>query len=204
MHSKNDMNAITSQAIWEYLVLVPVPETVTSLIQQQKEYMARAYNIKHVLPAKPYISIVKFSQYKALEKEVVKRLHLSATGLAPGLINLKGFGSFPTHTIFINITSKEFITSIVRRVRTYSQLSMRLNIDHKPHFFTDPHIAFARELKPWQYEKAWLHYERQSFSARFIATNFHMLGRPVKTSTYFLLNTFHMSPVQELLSNKLF
>ena len=54
---------------------------------------------------------------------------------------------------------------------------MKFDRDNKPHFITEPHLIIARKLLPWQYEKAWLEYERKDFHGRFIADHALLLKR---------------------------
>jgi len=92
---------------------------------------------------------------------------------------LKDFGSFPSHTIYIAITSKVPVQGLVKQIRSEVQRLMKLNEDNKPHFIMQPHLTIARKLKPWQYEKGWLEYSQKHFAGRFIADSMVLLKRPV-------------------------
>ena len=92
-----------------------------------------------------------------------------ARTLSPFKIELKDFGSFPSHTIYINIVSKVPDHDIVKTLRQHAQKFMKMDKDNKPHFITEPHLTIARKLQPWQYEKGWLEYEHANFHGRFIA-----------------------------------
>ena len=74
-------------------------------------------------------------------------------GYHPFKVELKDFGSFPSHTIYINVTSKLPIQNLVKRSAQDAQRLMKLNDENKPHFIMEPYIAIGRKLKPWQYEK---------------------------------------------------
>ncbi len=65
--------------------------------------------------------------------------------------------AYPSHTLYINVTTKLPIQKLVREIRD-SQRLMKLDNEHKPHFLDDPHLTIARKLLPWQYEKGWLEY----------------------------------------------
>ena len=94
-------------------------------------------------------------------------------------VELKDFGSFPSHTIYINVTSKLPVQNLVKQIRTESQKLMKINDDNKPHFIMEPHLTIARKLKPWQYEKGWLEYSNKHFTGRFIADSMTLLKRQV-------------------------
>ena len=95
----------------------------------------------------------------------------------PFKIELKDFGSFPSHTIYVKVVSKIPIQALVRKVRTEAQSLMKLNDDHKPYFSSEPHFTLGRKLKPWQYEKSWLEYSNKHFTGRFIASEMLLLKR---------------------------
>ncbi len=89
-------------------------------------------------------------------------------GYTPFKVELKDYGSFPGHTIFINVDSKMQVKNIIKELRPAQKL-MTLNKDNKPYFPDDPHISVARKLLPWQYEKGWQEYSHRHFTGRFIA-----------------------------------
>ena len=95
-------------------------------------------------------------------------------------VELKDYGSFPSHTIFINIESKQQVQNLSKELRPAQQL-MTLNKDNKPHFINDPHLTIARKLLPWQYEKGWLDYSHRHFTGRFIANDMLLLKRPLNS-----------------------
>ena len=103
-----------------------------------------------------------------MEERIVNRLKTIAMGYHPFKVELKDYGSFPSHTIFINIESKQQVQNLVKELRPAQRL-MTLNKENKPHFIDDPHLTVARKLLPWQYEKGWLEYSHRHFTGRFIA-----------------------------------
>jgi 2'-5' RNA ligase len=105
-------------------------------------------------------------------------------GYPPFKVELKDFGSFPSHTIYINVTSKVPVQGLVKEIRSEAQRLMKLNDENKPHFILEPHLTIARKLKPWQYEKGWLEYSNKNFTGRFIADSMALLKRPVGEMKY--------------------
>jgi 2'-5' RNA ligase len=125
-----------------------------------------------------------------LAERLVSRLKTIAMGCPPIKVELKDFGSFPSHTIYINITSKVPVQNLVKNIRTDAQRLMKLNDDNKPHFMMEPYLTVARKLEPWQYEKGWLEYSNLNFSGRFIADAMLLLKRPVGEMKYEILERF--------------
>jgi 2'-5' RNA ligase len=105
-------------------------------------------------------------------------------GVAPFKIELKDYGNYPSHTIFVNVTSKLPIQHVVKQLKEAQRL-MKLNNENKPHFIEEPHIGIARKLKPWQFEQAWLEYSHRQFTGRFIADSMLLLKRKAGDKTAF-------------------
>jgi 2'-5' RNA ligase len=117
-----------------------------------------------------------------MEERIVNRFKMIAMGFHPIKVELKDFGSFPSHTIYINITSKIPIQNLVKEIRHEAQRLLKLNEENKPHFILEPHMTIARRLQPWQYEKGWLEYSQKHFTSRFIADGMLLLKRPIDES----------------------
>ena len=125
-----------------------------------------------------------------LEERIMHALHKVAMGFPPFKITLKDFGSFPAHTIYLNVTSKLPVQQLVKTVRTEAQRLMKMNEENKPYFIMEPHFNIARKLKPWQYEKGWLEYSQKHFTGHFIASGMQLLKRPAGEKKYQLAAGF--------------
>jgi 2'-5' RNA ligase len=160
----------------EYLlVLSPHEELRNKIIQIKKEFH-ESYPSAHALWGKPHLTLVKFRQLELMEDRIINRLKTLAMGYHPIKVELRDFGSFPAHTIFINVTTKEPIRNLVKEIRENQRL-MKLDNEHKPHFIDEPNFIVARKLLPWQYEKGWLEYSNRHFTGRFIADSMLLLKR---------------------------
>ncbi|HEV3324122.1 MAG TPA: 2'-5' RNA ligase family protein [Puia sp.] len=160
----------------EYLLILNPHEELRGKIQQVKKEFYDAYQAPTALGGKPNVTLVRFTQLALMEERIVQRLRTIAMGYCPFKVELKDFGSFPSHTIFINVTSKLPVRGLVNEIKDIQRL-MKLDKDHKPHFIDEPYIPIARKLLPWQYEKGWLEYSGKSFTGRFIADAMLLLKR---------------------------
>ena len=131
-------------------------EELWNRILKVKEEFAEKYQSDHARWGKPHLTLVNFVQYHMMEERIIKRLKTIAMGYPPFKIELKDFGSFPSHTIYINVVSKVPVQNLVKEIRSEGQRLMKLNDDNKPHFIMEPQLTIARKLQPWQYEKGWL------------------------------------------------
>ncbi len=167
----------------EYLLVLQPHEELWNRIMNLKKEFAEVYNCPVAFGTKPHITLVKFLQYEMMESRIVNSLKMITMGLPAFKVELKDFGSFPSHTIYINITSKVPIVHAVKELRQAQRL-MKINNDNKPYFITEPHLTISRKLLPWQYEKAWIEYSRKSFTGRFIADTALLLKRRVGNKAY--------------------
>jgi len=166
----------------EYLLVLSPHEELWNKIQKVKEEFAAEYKTDHARWGKPHVILVNFVQYEMMEERLINRLKVVGMSYPPFKVELKDFGSFPSHTIYINVTSKLPVQGLVKEIRHEAQRLMKLNDDNKPHFIMEPYIPIARKLLPWQYEKGWLEYSNRHFSARFIADGMLLLKRPAGES----------------------
>jgi 2'-5' RNA ligase len=160
----------------EYLLILNPHEELRSRIRQAKKEFCDAYQAPTALGGQPHVTLVRFTQLALMEERIVQRLRGIAMGYCPFKVELKDFGSFPSHSIFINVTSKLPIRMLVNEIKDIQRL-MKLDKEHKPHFIDEPYIPIARKLLPWQYEKGWLEYSNKSFTGRFIADAMLLLKR---------------------------
>ncbi len=176
--------------VYEYLLVLNPHEELRNRIQQVKKEFYDAYKAPTAIGGKPHITLVNFVQYEMMEERIINRLNVIAMSHPPFKVELKEFGSFPSHTIYINVVSKVPVQSLVKLVRAEAQRLMKLNDENKPHFILEPHVTIARKLKPWQYEKGWLEYSNKSFTGRFIADAMLLFRRPVGEMKYQVVNRF--------------
>ena len=174
----------------EYLLVFNPHEELRNKIMQVKQDFYDVYKAETAKWGKPHITLVNFVQYEMIEERIINRLKMVAMGYHPVKIELKDFGSFPSHTIYINITTKMPIQNLVKEIRSQTQRLMKLDDDHKPHFILEPHLTIARRLQPWQYEQGWLRYSHKHFTGRFIADAMLLLKRPVGELKYQVVQRF--------------
>lgn len=160
----------------EYLLVLSPPDDLWQKILKIKEEFAANYKANAARHLRPHIALVNFLMLDMMEEKIVQRLQAIAMGIAPFKVELKDYGSFPSHTIFINVTTKVPVQHLVKQLKEAQRL-MRLNNENKPHFIEEPHIGIARKLKPWQYEEGWRDYSHRQFTGRFIAGDMLLLKR---------------------------
>ncbi len=187
---KTIANTIPGYRVNEYLLVLSPHEELRNKIIKVKEEFSEKYKTEYTGPGNPQLALLSFSHYTMMEERIINRLQTVAMGYPPFKVELKDFGSFPTHTIYINVTSKLPIQNLLKEIRKDGQRLMKLNNDHKPHFMMEPHLTIARKLVPWQYEKGWLDYSHKHFTGRFIADKMTLLKRQAGEMKYHLVEKF--------------
>jgi len=172
----------------EYLLVISPNEDLRNRIN----YIKKEFQEKYKSPpasAKPHITLAKFVTWNMMEEKIINRFQHISMGVCPFKIELKDFGSYPSHTIYINVTTKIPVQNLIKDLRS-TQRMMKAHPDYDPHFIADPHFTVARKLKPWQYEKGWLEYSHLHFSAKIVADNMLLLKRPLGDLKYQVVRSF--------------
>ena len=171
--------AIPQYPCFDYLLVLNPHEDLRNRIRSIKKEFADKYDAPMANYLKPYLSLVSFRTWGMVEEKLLQRLQVIAMGTSPFKVELSDFGSFPSHTIYINVTTRVPVQDLVKELKG-AQRIMKLNKENKPHFMDEPHIAICRKLKPWQYEQGWLEYSHRQFTGRFVADSMLLLKRPAE------------------------
>ncbi len=179
---KNELLSLPGYRMCEYLLVLQPHEELWNKVMKVKKEFADKFEAPSAAFGKPHITLVKFNQLQMMEDRICNRLKMVAMAMPAFKVELKDFGSFPSHTIYINVDTKVAIKLLLKHLKTAQQL-LKTN-DQKPHFIEDSHLTVARNLLPWQYEKGWLEYSHKHFTGRFIASSMLLLRRPEGMKAY--------------------
>lgn len=187
---ETELLSMPGYRLYEYLLVITPHEDLRNRIIQVKKDFHHEFKTPVANNGKPHIALVHYVQYEMMEERIVGRLKLIGMGYPPFKVELNDFGSFPSHSIFMNVATKLPIQNLVKEVRSQAQRLMKLNNETRPHFILEPHIPVASKLLPWQYEKGWLKYSANHFNSRFIADAMLLLKRPVGDRHYQVAQRF--------------
>lgn len=171
----------------EYLLVLSPHEDLRNRIARIKKDFQEKFQASFTLSGRPHITLARFVTWNMGEENLLRRLQHIAMGLPPFKVELRDFGSFPSHTIYINVTTKQPVQQLVKELKTVQKL-MKAHKDFEPHFIQEPHLTIARKLLPWQFEKAWIEYEGLQFTGKFIADGMLFLKRPLGANPYQILS----------------
>lgn len=173
----------------EYLLVLTPNEDLRSRISTLRKEFNDKYQPAMPLTGKPHLALVRFVTWSMHEEKLVTRLRHIGLGVTPFKIELKDFGSFPTHSIFIQVATKSPVQQLVREVRSAQRL-MKADPEQDPLFIAEPFIAISRKLLPWQYEKGWAEYAHRHFTAKMMADGMLLLKRPEGERSYQVVERF--------------
>lgn len=187
--------SIKKLEVAEYLLLIQPRKDLSDKIVGIKKYFFEKYKAEEAIRGKPHIKLVNFVQYTTFEDRIRQRLRTISLSRSPFQIDLLDYGSFPSHTIYINILSRPAIQSLVKKIRSEAQNLMKLDNNNRPHFTLEPHLTIASKLKPWQYEQGWLEFSSKNFTGKFIASSMILLRRNLEGGKYEQIERFEFQDI---------
>ena len=114
---------IPGYRIYEYLLVLSPHKELWDKIMEVKTKFADDYESEHARWGKPHVTLANFVQYEMMQERLVNRLRIVAMGATPFKVELRDFGSFPSHTIYINIII-EFIKCQSMRIEVGFTMSV--------------------------------------------------------------------------------
>jgi len=181
-------NAYNNLQPANYMLVLNPNQDLQDKILKLKETFANSYQAEYYRYTKPQIYISTFLQYEMEELKIINRLTQIARSIKPFSISLHGFGSQPTHSIFIN-TSMEGIRHLAGEIKTANSL-LTINKWNKAWYVNEPNIAIAKKLLPYQFEQGWLEMQHTDFKASFIANEMVLLKKQPNQKSFKPLYSF--------------
>jgi len=177
-----DMIQLPGYRLYEYVLVLSPHEDLRNKMLQVKKDFAEKYKAQSNTGGMPHITLVTFTQMQMMEEKLLNRLKNIAMGFYPFKVELKDYGSFPTHTIYINVATKVEIQKLVKNLHEAQRLMKSPEV--KPHFISEPYIPIAKKLLPWQYEQGFLEMSHRHFTGKFIADGMLLLRRKKGDKAY--------------------
>jgi 2'-5' RNA ligase len=194
-----EMDILSGYATAEYLLVIEPHAALREEIVKLKKHFAETYDCPAAAAGKPGITLARFQQYEMIEQKIVHRLELVARAHKSFMVEIHDFESYPTHSIFLNVTTKTQITEMVKSLRPMQHL-LKIDKDRKPHFITEPHINIATKLLPWQYEKGWLELSNTHFTGTFLADHVLLLRKRNGEKWFETVKKFALLNVKETIT----
>ena len=173
--NRNTLKAIPGYRQIEYIIILNPHDSLQQKITNIRHYVHAHYATPAPLYGRPNIRLAKFFSWEMTEEKLISHLKKIAMAMPPFKVALKDYGSYPSHTLFINAASKISLQMAVKELRSVTGL---IKSPHqKPHFISEFYIPIAVKLTPGQYEKAWLEFSNRQFTGGFIADSMLLLKK---------------------------
>ncbi len=174
--------------LYEYLVVIELPEELRNRVEQSRNELTIKYNIVQPQTGRANISLARFSAIKMTEERIINSLELIARDEKPFTVELKDYGSYPMHAIFIRIANQPRVLKLIKNLKKARILMKAAGED--PHFLQDPNITLAGRIEKENYLEAMKEYQHHHFSGRFIANAFLLLKRSKHEKKYQVVKRF--------------
>lgn len=182
MEKSNSLIKMPGYRISEYILLLNTNESLKEKIMKIKNEIHLNYQSSLLRNRKPVIRLAKFFSWEMMEEKITNHLKIAGMSMPPFKISLKDYGSFPTHTLFINVTSKIALQMLMKEIKTARKL-MR-SPENEPFFSNEFYIPLAIKLPPLTYDKIWNEYSHRQFTGSFIADNMLLLKKSKGEKNY--------------------
>ena len=114
---EKNIQQLPGYRVKEYkLVLVPHSELTRHILEVRKAFNDK-FSIENPTGNLPQVLLASFRQIQAAEDRILNRLRLIAMAGHAFKVEMKDFGSFPSHTIFINVPARSPWASLSKRLR---------------------------------------------------------------------------------------
>ncbi len=174
--------------LYEYLLILNPHEELRNKIEKSRKELQDNYHIQQPQTGRPNITLVRFTATKMMEEKIITHLKKIAMAEKPFLVELKDFGSYPMHAIFIRIGNQPRVLQLIKTLKQLRVLMKAAGED--PHFLLDPQIALAGRISKEKYLEAMKEYLHKKFTGRFMADAFLLLRRAKNEKRYEVVRRF--------------
>src|SRR5690606_7346845 len=109
---EKDLTLMPGYRASEYrLALLPHQE-LRKRIMESRERFAAKYQVSGY-PKAAFLTLASFSMIKMQEEKLTNRLNILSMGFTPSKIDIKDFGSYPEHSVFLKIANPSAIKEYV-------------------------------------------------------------------------------------------
>jgi len=172
----------------EYRLVVPLPEALQQKVLAVRQTLHEKYGVKPSFELKPSLTVLRCHAFEKGEPKLLEKLQLAALQTAPFKVELEDYAGYPTHTIYINVTTKSPFNELSKELKK-SKWLMQVP-QHAPFFINEPHLMIAQRLKPKEFTNMWNECEHRQFTGRFIADSVLLLKRSEQNKAYQVVRRF--------------
>ncbi len=166
--------------LYTYLLIIAPPEQEVQRIMHIKRQVAIFCAVPQAM-ARPHITLAQFDSVAKWEPALLQSLQRVAACNRSHRIRLLNFGSFPQHTVFIDVLSTPSLPEFIKKIRAAISWLPSSSKKVSP---GKPHLTIARRLQASQFQKMASAFEQASYSGSFLAQEICLLKRRYGAKAY--------------------
>lgn len=174
--------------LFEYQLVIDLPEDLRLKIETERVELTNNYGILQPSTGRPAVSLTRFKANKMMERKIINKLQQVVIEQKPFMIELKDFGSYPMHAVFIEINNQEKVLELIKNLKQARPL-MKAGGD-EPHFLSDPQMVLAGRLANDKFIEIMKAYEHKKFAGNFLADSFLLLKKNEAEKKYEVVKRF--------------
>ena len=175
--------------LYEYLVVLDIEEELRNRITNIKKEFYEHHKVLSSLTGRPNVTLARFESTEMLEQKIMNRLQVISSCIKPFSVELQNFGSYPMHSIFINIINQGPVNELVLKLKGARTLMKRSGKD--PHFVEEPLVPVAIRLWKEKYKEVIAEYSNKKFYGNCLADSMLLLKRGIQENKYKIAGKFH-------------
>lgn len=173
--------------ISEYMLILSPDEYLQERIGKIKQAIIEKSGAK--LPmGRSNVLLARWEAWDMQEDRLMRHLQILGMEQYPFQVHLENFSGFPSHTIYIPVTSREPITKLVAKVRKHKRLMQSPGKD--AYFISEPALALFKGLTAGQYEQTMPAFEARQFHASFVADGMLLLKKKAGSQAFQIVKRF--------------
>ncbi len=174
--------------LFEYQLVIDLPEDLRLKIETERVELTNNYGILQPSTGRPSVSLARFKANKMMERKIINKLQQVVIEQKPFIIELKDFGSYPMHAVFIEINNQEKVLELIKNLKQARPL-MKAGGD-EPHFLSDPQMVLAGRLANDKFIEIMKAYAHKKFAGNFLADSFLLLKKNEAEKKYEVVKRF--------------
>ncbi len=159
-----------------YFIAIIPPNDLINHIELGKLALANKYNCKEALKQMSCLPLqIPFQQLPFREEIIIGKLRRFAHKQHPIMVKINGYGSFPEHSVFLNIKNAAPIKSLQQNLTHFLQSELNFSDQMVGYNTYKPHIMVATKDIRTKFRKIWNDYKSKKFEANFQASSMFLL-----------------------------
>ena len=182
------VNNLPGYRLHDYQLVIMPNETFRQRVMHVRKEFADRFGLEKPYSGGAHLPLLKFSQVDMMETKLVHALKAVAMGVQPFRVEVKDYGAYPTHSIYLQTLTRSPLTDLVKQLKQTGRILK--STAGEPFFLNNFNFTIANKLLPYQFEKGWEDMQHRSFTARFMVDGLLLLKRAGQAGKFAVVEHF--------------